>query len=36
VTGTLDGDLSARLFTVVGVIHKTHLTARRIVLEEVS
>lgn len=36
VTSTLDGDLDARLFTVTGVQHKTHLTSRRLVVEEVS
>jgi hypothetical protein len=36
VTGTLDDDLDARRFTVTGVVHKTHLTARRLALEEVT
>jgi hypothetical protein len=36
VTSTLDGDITARAFTVTGVLHKTHLTARRLALEEVS
>jgi len=32
----LDADLVDRVFTVTGLVHKTHLTARRLVCEEVS
>ena len=32
----LDADLVGRVFSVTGAVHKTHLTARRLVCEEVS
>jgi hypothetical protein len=33
---SLDADLVGRSFTVTGLVHKTYLTARRLVCEEVS